>query len=63
MRAVLLYALGNIGNNPEAISQANAIAQRYIKSPSPVDGSLADAAVKVAARTVTQPSTPHAGRN
>ena len=49
-RAVLLYALGNIGNNPEAISQANAIAQQYIKSPSSVDGSLADAAIKVAAR-------------
>ncbi len=49
-RAVLLFGLGAIGNDPEAISQANVIVQQFMKSPSSVDGSLADAAVKVAAR-------------
>src|SRR5262249_35841986 len=49
-RAVLLFGLGAIGNDAEAISQANAIVQQYMKSPSSVDGSLAEAAIKVAAR-------------
>ena len=49
-RAVLLYGLGAVGNDPEAISQAKAIVQEFMKSPSSVDGSLVEAAVKVAAR-------------
>ncbi|HEX8800999.1 MAG TPA: M1 family aminopeptidase, partial [Terriglobales bacterium] len=48
-RAVLLYGLGNIGNDPDAIAQANVIVQQYVKDPASLDGSLADAAVKVAA--------------
>jgi aminopeptidase N/puromycin-sensitive aminopeptidase len=49
-RAVLLYGLGTIGDDPEAIAQANVIAQQYMKDAASLDGSLADAAVKVAAR-------------
>jgi aminopeptidase N len=49
-RALLLYALGAIGNDPEVIARSNAIVQQYMKVPESVDGTLARAAVRVAAR-------------
>ena len=49
-RALLLFALGAIGDDPEVISRANSIAQQYMKDPASVDGTLARAAVRVAAR-------------
>jgi aminopeptidase N len=49
-RAVLFYGLGNVADDPEVIAQANVLAQEYMKDPASVDGTLARAAVRVAAR-------------
>ncbi len=49
-RALLLYVMGNIGNDPTAIAQSNRIVQQYMKDPASVDGTLVRAAVQVAAR-------------
>ena len=49
-RALLLFALGGIGDDPEVITRANAIVQQYIKDPGSVESTLARAAVRVAAR-------------
>jgi aminopeptidase N len=49
LRAVLFAALGRIGKDPEIISQAKAIAQRYFADPTSVDATFAQAANTVAA--------------
>jgi aminopeptidase N len=49
-RAILFFALGNIGDDPQVIAKSNQLLQQYIKNPSSVDGTLARAAVTVAAR-------------
>ena len=49
-RAILFFALGNIGDDPQVIAKSNQLLQQYIKDPASVDGTLARAAVAVAAR-------------
>ncbi len=49
-RAILFEGLGNLGNDPEVVQQARNIVQQYLKDPNSVDGTLAPAAVSVAAR-------------
>jgi aminopeptidase N len=49
-RAILFFALGNIGADPQVIAKSNQLLQQYIKDPASVDGTLARAAVAVAAR-------------
>jgi len=49
-RALLVEGLGIIGNDPAVIQEARTITQQYMKDPDSVDGSLADAAITVAAR-------------
>jgi aminopeptidase N/puromycin-sensitive aminopeptidase len=49
-RAALLYALGNIGDDPKVIAESKAIVQQYISQPTSVDGTLVRAAIEVAAR-------------
>jgi len=49
-RNLLLFALGNVGDNPKAIAESKAIVQQYINDPSSVDGTLVRAAIRVAAR-------------
>jgi aminopeptidase N/puromycin-sensitive aminopeptidase len=49
-RAILFFALGNIGDDSQVIAKSNQLLQQYIKDPASVDGTLARAAVTVAAR-------------
>ena len=49
-RAVLFDGLGNVADDPAVIAQANVLVQEYMKDPASVDGTLARAAVRVAAR-------------
>ena len=49
-RAVLYTALGNLADYPTVIQQARTITQEYMKNPDSVDGTLARAAIAVAAR-------------
>ena len=49
-RAILFEGLGNLGNDPEVIQQARNMVQQYMKDPNSVDGTLAPAAVSVAAQ-------------
>ena len=48
-RSALLYMLGTVANDPQAIAESRTIAQKYISDPESVDGTLARAAVRVAA--------------
>ena len=46
----MFEGLGNIGQDPDVIQQAQNLVQQYLKSPDSVDGTLAPAVVAVAAR-------------
>src|SRR5579863_1489673 len=49
-RALLFAGLGNMGNDPAVIEEARQIVQQYMNNPASVDGSMAHAAIAVAAR-------------
>jgi len=49
-RAELLYVLGNVADDSQAIQESRTIVQQYMKDPSSVDGTLARSAIHVAAR-------------
>jgi len=49
-RALLFEGLGNMGEDPQVIQQAQIIVQELMKDPTSVDGTLAPAVVAVAAR-------------
>ena len=49
-RALLFESLGNMGQDPQVIQQAQTMVQQLMKDPSSVDGTLAQAVVSVAAR-------------
>ncbi len=46
----MFEGLGNMGQDPEVIQQAQTLVQQYMKDPNSVDGTLAPAVVAVAAR-------------
>jgi len=50
LRALLFGVLGNYGNDPAVLSQAEKIAESYIADPSSVDSTLGQTALSVAAR-------------
>ncbi len=49
-RALLFEGLGNMGEDPQVIQQAQIMVQELMKDPTSVDGTLAPAVVAVAAR-------------
>ena len=55
-RAVLFDGLGNVADDPAVIAQANVLVQQYMKDPASVDGTLARAAIRVAARHGNAPA-------
>ena len=50
LRASLFGLLGNYGNDPAVIAQAEEIAQRYIQDPASADPTLSQTAMAIAAR-------------
>ena len=50
LRGDLIYLLGMVGEDPEAIRRATALAEQYLKDPNAVDASVAKDALEVAAR-------------
>jgi hypothetical protein len=50
LRGNLVHVLGMVGEDPETIQRATAMAQRYLKDPDSVDASVAKDALAVAAR-------------
>jgi len=48
-RAILFQILGDVGNDPAVIQQANVMVRQYMKDPGAVDPTLAGAVVSVAA--------------
>jgi len=50
LRGDLFHILGFIGEDPETIRQATAVAEQYMKNPDAVDASMAKDALAVAAR-------------
>jgi hypothetical protein len=50
LRSNLIHILGTIGEDPETIRQATALAQQYLKDPNSVDASIAKDVLGVAAR-------------
>jgi len=50
LRGNLIHILGMIGEDPETIRQATALAQQYLKDPNSVDASIAKDVLGVAAR-------------
>ena len=61
-RAILFEGLGNVGNDPEVIQQAQAMVQQYMKDPGSIDGTLAHAVVCGCSGTATMPSTTSSKR-
>jgi aminopeptidase N len=49
-RALLFEGLGNVGQDPQVIQQAQTMVQQLMNDPSSIDGTLAPAVVVVAAR-------------
>ncbi|HTV64176.1 MAG TPA: M1 family metallopeptidase [Bryocella sp.] len=49
-RAILFEALGNLGNDPEVIQQAETMVQEYMKNPASIDGTMVRPVLSVAAR-------------
>ena len=50
LRALLFGVLGNYGNDPAVLSQAEKIAESYVANPSSVDPTLGETALAIAAR-------------